>query len=121
MNEIERWKFGEKNDYLIDLVLQDKKTATTSIYNKDYKNHNYSIFCYSNGQDACKIKTKKILKMKFKDMTWDLAQLEGENNSLLDWKIEHEKFFKSINKNFNEDTIIEFEIFKVVEIYNRKN
>ncbi len=121
MKNIERWKFGEKNDTLVDLIISGKKTATTSIFNKDNKNDLYSIICFSNDQDACKIKTEKILKMKFKDMTWDLAKLEGENENLQDWRTQHDKFFKSIDSNFNEDTIIEFEIFKVVEIYNRKN
>lgn len=118
MKEIERWKFAEKNDLLVNLVLKGKKTATTSIYKKDYKNHKYSIICYSNGQDACKIKTKKTIKMKFKDMVWNLAKLEGENNNLQDWISQHEKFFKSIDKDFNKDTIIEFEIFELVETYN---
>ena len=117
MDNLERWKFGTKNNYLVDLVLKGKKTATTSIYRGD-KQDKYSILCYSNNNDACLIKTEKIIIMKFKEMEWEYAKLEGENNNLKEWVLEHKKFFKSIDPAFNDNSYIEFEIFKVVEIFN---
>lgn len=63
----------------------------------------------------CLIQTKKIIITTFKNITWDLAVLEGENNSLDDWRKEHYNFFKKINPDFNKDTKVVFEIFEVIE------
>ena len=63
----------------------------------------------------CLIQTKKIIITIFKNITWDLAILEGENNSLDDWRKEHYNFFKKINPDFNKDTKVVFEIFEVIE------
>lgn len=76
-----------------------------------------SIIVDDNGKDACLVETTAIHKMKFCDMTWELAKLEGENKTLNEWKEIHEKYFKKINKNFNENTKIIFEIFKLVKKY----
>ncbi|MEY8330956.1 hypothetical protein AALB81_16810 [Lachnospiraceae bacterium 48-33] len=36
MNEkLQTWRFGVDNDRLVDLVLQGRKTATTSIYHEN--------------------------------------------------------------------------------------
>ena len=48
-------------------------------------------------------------------MTWALAKLEGENETLEDWSKIHTMFFKIRNKNFNENTLIVFEKFKLVK------
>lgn len=48
-------------------------------------------------------------------MTEELAKLEGEGDLSLEyWKNVHYEFFKSYNKDFNDDTKVVFEIFKVV-------
>ena len=113
---LKKWSFGTNNDYLVDLVLSGKKTATTSLY--DYLTvpvaGEESILTYSNGKKACTIKTTMVMVTEFKNITWDLAKLEGENNSLEEWRSEHIDFFKSIDNNFNENTKVVFEIFEVV-------
>ena len=73
-----------------------------------------SILTYSNGKKACTIKTTMVMVTEFKNITWDLAKLEGENNSLEEWRSEHIKFFKSIDSDFNENTKVVFEIFDVL-------
>ena len=116
--EIERWKFGTDNAKLIDLVLRGKKTATTYLTaDENDVVGKQSIIVDDNGKDACLVETTAIHKMKFCDMTWELAKLEGENKTLKEWKEIHEKYFKKINKNFNENTKIIFEIFKLVKKY----
>lgn len=116
-NKLERWTFGINANQLVELVLEGKKTATTYLYEDDekYKENDISILTDINGNDVCLIQTKKIIITTFKNITWDLAVLEGENNSLDDWRKEHYNFFKKINPDFNKDTKVVFEIFEVIE------
>lgn len=115
-NKLERWTFGINANQLVELVLEGKKTATTYLYEDDekYKENDISILTDINGNDVCLIQTKKIIITIFKNITWDLAILEGENNSLDDWRKEHYNFFKKINPDFNKDTKVVFEIFEVI-------
>lgn len=115
---IERWQFGIDNDKLINLVLSGKKTATSCLYNKNEdiaKVGDLSIITTSNGKDACIIQTEEVIILPFYKMTWALAKLEGENETLEDWSKIHTMFFKTRNKNFNENTLIVFEKFKLVK------
>ena len=116
-NKLERWTFGINANQLVELVLEGKKTATTYLYEdyEKYKENDISILTDINGNDVCLIQTKKIIITIFKNITWDLAILEGENNSLDDWRKEHYNFFKKINPDFNKDTKVVFEIFEVIE------
>lgn len=58
--------------------------------------------------------------MKFKEMTEDLAKLEGEGDLSLEyWKNTHYNFFKSYNSKFNNEILIVFEIFEVKQIINK--
>lgn len=115
---IERWQFGIDNDRLLNLVLSGKKTATSCLYNKNEdiaKVGDLSIITTSNGKDACIIQTEEVIILPFYKMTWELAKLEGENENLEDWFKIHTTFFKTRNKNFNENTLIVFEKFKLVK------
>ena len=115
-NILKKWSFGTDNDYLVDLVLSGKKRATTSLYG--FSNlpsvGEESILIYSNGQEACSVKTTMVLVLEFKDITWDLAKLEGENNSLEEWRSEHMKFFKSIDNQFDVNSKVVFEVFEIL-------
>ena len=115
-NELERWTFGINTNQLVELVIEKKKTATTYLYEDDEKDkeNGISILTDINGNDVCLIQTKKIIITTFKNITWDLAVLEGENNSLDDWRKEHYNFFKKINPDFNKDTKVVFEIFEMI-------
>lgn len=111
------WKFGIDNDRLVELVLNGKKRATTSLYSEEDIPivDEESALTYSDGKIACITKTSRVVITKFKNITWDLAQLEGEDTCLEDWINNHINFFKSIDKNFNEDTRVIFEIFEILE------
>lgn len=105
-------------DCLVKLVLQGKKTATTSLYEIDSlpKIGDISILTDSNHNDICITKTTNVLVIQFKNINWDLAKLEGENNSLEEWRKVHKDYFSKIESTFNEETKVIFEIFEVVEI-----
>lgn len=114
---METWNFGIDNDKLVELVLTGKKTATTSLYNdgKLPKSGEQSILVFDNEKKACITQTKEVIIKKFKDIDWNLASLEGENNSLEEWRNIHREYFSSIIPNFNDNTQVVFEIFDVVE------
>lgn len=115
---MEKWKFGINNNELISLVLTGKKTATTSLFDDNEKLPvigEKSIICYDDGMEACIIRTTDVKVMKFNEMTEEYAKLEGEGDlSLNYWKKVHYDFFKSINKDFNHDSKIVFEVFELV-------
>lgn len=121
---MKNWSFGIDNDKLIKLVLEGKKTATTSLYDFDRIPviGEESIIRLDNEKDACIVKTADYKIIKFNEMTEELAKLEGEGDLSLDyWKQVHLEFFKSVNPNFKEDDKIIFEIFKVTKNLVQEN
>ena len=117
LNSINRWTFEIDADKLVKLVINGKKTATTSLYEFDSLPTvgELSILIDSNDNDICILKTKKVIITEFTNITWNLAKLEGENNSLKEWRKVHKDYFNKIDSTFNDDTKIIFEIFEVVE------
>lgn len=117
-NKLNRWTFGVNSDKLVKLVLKGKKTATTSLYEIDFlpKVDDISILTDSKDNNLCIVKTKDVIVTEFKNITWDLAKLEGENKTLDEWKKVHIDYFSKIDSNFNENTKVIFEIFMVIEI-----
>ena len=113
-NKLKTWRFGIDNDKLVELVLSGKKTATTCIYDeKDIPIvGEESILTFDNGGKACITKTKQVIITEFKNITEDLALLEGEG-TFDEWKNVHIDYFKSINPMFNGNTKVLFEIFEV--------
>lgn len=114
--ELKTWHFGIDNDKLVNLVLLGKKTATTSIYDGNVDEvGTESILIYANEKYACVTRMVKNIITEFKNVDWSIAKLEGENNSLEEWRKVHIEFFKSIDNNFSEDTKVVVEIFEVVK------
>ncbi len=120
LNNLDKWTFGIDTDKLVKLVLDGKKRATTSLYevNNLSKIDDLSILTDSNKHNVCLVKTKKVIVTEFKNITWDLAKLEGENNSLEEWRKVHKDYFSKMNSTFNDDTKVIFEIFDVIEKFN---
>lgn len=98
-------------------MLDGKKTATTSLYEYDILPTvgELSILIDSNNNDICILKTEKVIITEFTNITWDLAKLEGENNSLKEWRKVHKDYFNKIDSTFNDNTKVIFEIFEVIE------
>ena len=117
LNKPDRWTFGIDVDRLVSLVLDGKKTATTSLYELDNvsKVGDISILTDLKDNNVCFIKTINVIITEFKNITWDLAKLEGEDKSLNEWKENHMNFFKKIDPNFNENTKVIFEVFEVIK------
>ncbi|MBS4218090.1 ASCH domain-containing protein [Bacillus sp. FJAT-49711] len=108
---------------LLELVLQGKKRATTSsIY--DFEQEplptagDYSVITNWSGEPKCIIQTTSIQIIPFKDVTFELARLEGEDDNLESWREGHIRYYKQVceaaNQKFTWDMPVVFEQFKVV-------
>ena len=117
LNKLNRWTFGIDTNRLVNLVLEGKKTATTSLYGIDClpKIGEISILTDSKDNNVCTLETKEVIVTEFKNITWNLAKLEGENKTLDEWRKIHVDYFSKIDSNFNEDTKVIFEIFEMIE------
>lgn len=74
------------------------------------------------GIPLCFIKTVNVDFIQFKNVTEQMAIIEGEGDlSLADWKNGHKNFWETydsqeINEPFTEDEIIFFETFEVIKV-----
>lgn len=123
MDSYVRWKFGTDNDKLVELVLKGEKRATTSLY-KEYileeeelpKVGERSIILFDDGREACLIENVEVMVTEFKNITEELAFIEGEGDKSLEYyRKEHIRIFKEIDSEFNDSSKVVFEIFKVIE------
>lgn len=110
---------------LLRLVLQGQKKATASSFYAFEKENlrlpqvgDYSIVTNWSGIPRCVIETKKVQILPFKEMTFDICRLEGEDDSLASWQKGHERFFtdegKALGYVFSEEMPVVFEEFEVV-------
>ena len=75
-----------------------------------HKNHNIV--------PKCVIETTNVRILPFKDITYDICRLEGEDDSLESWRKGYISFFKEEGKElgyeFSEEMPVVFEEFEVV-------
>lgn len=121
-------QFGYDKDsirQLNALVLSGLKTATCSSlasFEMDMmpvpKIGNHYVLTDEKDQAVCIIKDTNVSTMAFKEMYWELAQKEGEESSLEEWRETHSEFFEDeaaeLGYDFNQNTLIVFEEFEVV-------
>ena len=110
---------------LLRLVLIGQKQATSS-----------SLLAYQIGGDRipqvgdlsivtdwevipkCVIETTNVMIIPFKEITFDICKLEGEDDNLESWREGHINFFsregKELGYTFTEDMPVIFENFKMV-------
>jgi uncharacterized protein YhfF len=124
--EIFHFHFEEKwANELLRLVLIGQKKATASSYYAFDKQGlslpkvgDYSIVTDFANHPKCVIQTKNIRMILFKDMTYDICKLEGEDDSLESWREGHIRFFSheaiTLGYVFSEDMPVVFEEFEVV-------
>ena len=130
IDNLEKWHF-EMNEkacnYLLDLVLKGKKRATSSSLDgfkcseeEIPKVGDLSVITDWNGNPGCIIRTTNVLVIPFKDITFEIAKKEGEDDNLDSWRKNHIEFFKEEGKElgyqFNENMKVVFEEFEVIEI-----
>ncbi|WP_252229994.1 ASCH domain-containing protein [Clostridium sp. ZBS15] len=129
--EYNSWSFGDNESLaneLVDLVLKEEKTATTSLYYL-YEVENeqlprvgqLGIVTDFYGNAKCIIETKYVNVLPFCNVKAEFAFKEGEGDKSLEyWRNGHIDFFnrelKDFNKEFAEDMLVVCEEFEV--IYN---
>lgn len=101
------WSFGDTVDMaeeLGQLVLEGKKTGTTSavaFYELEgvafpTENDVCDILLNGANQPIAILQNKKVTPFMFRDVTEEMARLEGEGDLSLDyWRAAHRQFFKS--------------------------
>ena len=110
---------------LLRLVLLGKKKATaSSLYAFEKENlrlpevGDFSIVTNWAGEPKCVIQTSKVRILPFREMTYDICKLEGEDDTLASWQRGHQRFFteegKELGYEFTEDMPVVFEEFEVV-------
>ena len=107
------------------LVLSGQKRATaSSLLSFECKGEpvpkigDYSIITDWGGNPHCIIKTTAVIIMPYGEMTYDIAKREGEDDTLEEWQITHERFFREegeiLGYEFSESMPVVFEDFEVV-------
>lgn len=122
----EAWAFAEKPNELAKLVLQGKKTATTSLH-EAYKTEGISlpevgdlnILLLDNDEAVCILRTKKVSVMPFDEVEEDHARKEGEGDlSLTYWRDVHKSFFEremmELGKVFSSKNLVVCEEFEII-------
>ena len=110
---------------LLRLVLEGKKRATSSsltCYELEGERvpvpGDLSIVTDWAGEPHCVIETTQVDILPFRDMTFALCRLEGEDDSLDSWRRSHIHFFTAEGQEagyaFTEDMPVIFEQFRVI-------
>lgn len=130
IDSLGKWHFGMSEDLaneLLTLVLSGKKTATSSSL-RAYEAEGEpipragerSVITYFDGTPACVIENVSVNVIPFADIDFDLARLEGEDESLTSWREKHESFFKAegdeVGYSFDKNMPVVFEVFKLIEL-----
>ncbi|MBP6116172.1 MAG: ASCH domain-containing protein [Neisseriaceae bacterium] len=111
---------------LLALVLRGQKTATASSLDYYQVTGNarpqvgdLSIVTDWAGTPQGVIQTMKVSLLKFKDMTYEICQREGEDDTLASWQQNHRAYFitegQQVGYAFHEDMMILFEDFRLLD------
>ena len=129
IDNLDKWHFelteGAAN-YLLGLVLDGKKRATaSSLWGYEIEGEpvpkvgDMSVITYWDGTPGCIIKTTNVRIIPYREVTYDIARLEGEDDTLESWQKNHACFFtaegKELGYTFSEDMPVIFEEFEVIE------
>ena len=127
---LERWHFemseGPAND-LLGLVLEGKKRATSSsllgyeIEGEPLPQEGaLSVITWWDGTPGCVIRTTRVRVIPYREITFDIAKLEGEDDDLASWQCNHQAFFeaegKALGYVFSENMPVVFEEFEVIQV-----
>ena len=130
IENLEKWHFELTEDAcnsLLDLVLKGQKRATSSSLaafelggETMPKEGELSVITDWGGNPRCVVRTKKLHILPYEEITYDLAKLEGEDETLDSWKRSHERFFtregEMLGYHFSPQMPVVFEEFEAVEV-----
>ena len=121
LSDLPKWTFGdgpELADRLAALIVAGVKTATcsdTGIEPPPVEGERGCLMS-GDGRPVAILQTETVTRMKFADMSEELAALEGEGDLSLEyWQSAHREYFTR-NGVFAEDMDVFFETFRLVEV-----
>ncbi len=125
----EAFQFGASADWLAKLVVEGKKTATTSGYifyeleNETLpKVGEYNIVLSGQEEPVAVIQIESVEVVPMNEVTEEYALAEGEGDYQFWWEA-HEKFFRGLlneyNREFSSDMLVVCERFK--NVYSQLN
>ncbi|MAN46729.1 MAG: ASCH domain-containing protein [Alphaproteobacteria bacterium] len=120
-SDLPKWTFGdspELADRLAALIVAGVKTASCSEASIDEPpvEGERGYLMSGDGRPVAILETQTVTRMKFADMTQELAALEGEGDLSLDyWQRAHRDYFTRAGV-FAEDMDILFETFRLVDV-----
>lgn len=110
----------ELSQRLSELVLAGTKTATCGALHAYHteneplpKPQDYAIVTSWTGTPVAVIQTKSVTILRFCDVTWDFAGLEGEDDTLDGWQRGHRAYFER-NGGFDPQMELVCETFELV-------
>lgn len=116
---------GFVGDELVSLILSGKKTAfftSWATYSIDQEplpisGELYIVLDRANNP-RCVIETESVSVVPFNEVTWSMAQLEGEDEDLATWKEKKQEYLEDegaiLGFDFTPDIKLVFQTFKVV-------
>ena len=78
-----------------------------------------SVITYWDGRPGCVIRTTEVRIIPYSEISFDIARLEGEDDTLESWQNTHKAFFtregEELGYTFSEDMPVVFEEFEVLK------
>ena len=129
LSNVPHWHFELQQpaaDHLLKLVLEGKKRATSSslaAYRSEGeavpKPGDWNALTNWEGKPGCLIVTTQVEILPFREIGFELAEWEGEDECLESWRKNHIAFFteegKQLGYSFSEEMPVVFERFEVLE------
>ncbi len=116
------WEYatpGPLRERLCGLTLAGRKTATFHIVDDETMTESGTRWAMvaSDGSPLAVLEVTEITQMRFADVPWELADAEGESFvDVADWADGHGRFWNSIGITVHNDTIVQCERFRLVEV-----
>ena len=119
------WSFGdspEMADELLALVMEGKKTATSSLAH-EYEDEgealpnvgDLSIILDGQGTPTALIKTTEVCVQPFSEVSLNQSAAEGEGDCTLEnWRATHRQLWTRDGHEFEDETLVVWESFKVL-------
>lgn len=120
--KLEGWSFGDNAqmaDELAQETAQGRNLANCSLWSKDKampKAGDRSYVKDSKGNPVCVIEVTSVQKLPFKDVDESFAFAEGYK-SLQEWRNIHIDFFSRRSSEFNEQSIVVCQRFKLLHVF----
>jgi ribosomal protein L11 methyltransferase len=117
------WEYatpGPLRERLCGLTLAGRKTTTFDLIDNETAPTEVggrSVMVGSDGSRLAILEVVEVSSMRFADVPWNLARDEGESFvDIADWAEAHRRFWNGIGCEVNDDSLVQCERFRLVEV-----